>query len=167
MALLCPFVGIICLWDYARRRIPNPLILFLFGSGILQGYAAQGIKGVGDYLLCCVIVFGILFPAFSLGAMGGGDVKLFAVAAGFFPAESRAGFLLVSFGSAAVLAVLKLAKEKETRRRIAHLKGYVLECLAEGAVLPFPEELEIHGHSAVVMSGPALLGILLHLAGLY
>jgi prepilin peptidase CpaA len=64
--------------DARVRRIPNWLCLIVLLSGV--GEACQGDLPVmwGMSLAGFALGFVLLFPAFALGAMGGGDVKLLA-----------------------------------------------------------------------------------------
>lgn len=64
--------------DWRSRRIPNwlNLIIAIGGLGLaIEGRldVSAGMSGLG--LVCGFI---LLFPAFALGAMGGGDVKMLA-----------------------------------------------------------------------------------------
>ena len=64
--------------DARTRRIPNWLCLMVLLAGV--GEAVQGDLPLtwGASLAGFGVGFVLLFPAFALGAMGGGDVKLLA-----------------------------------------------------------------------------------------
>lgn len=72
---LCTTAAVI---DWRFRRIPNWLNLVMAIAGI--GLSIQGVTGVtvGMSILGLFAGFLLLFPAFALGAMGGGDVKMLA-----------------------------------------------------------------------------------------
>lgn len=95
--------------DLRTMRIPNRLILLL-----LAGYAmAVPLFGLTlpELLLsfaAAAIVFAIGFLAFSCGWMGGGDVKLLAVAALWLGAVNVAPFIFYTSIFGAVLTILLL-----------------------------------------------------------
>jgi len=83
-------------WDVARRRIPNVLVV----AGLVLGLAVRGLDGwasVGAGLAGAGLALAMTFPLFALRAMGGGDVKLFGVAGMFL---GPAGFLMALVASA-------------------------------------------------------------------
>lgn len=92
------------IWDLAQRRIPNALVL----SGLILGAGIRFI--VSDHslitgLLGAGLALGLTFPLFALRAMGGGDVKLFAVT-GMFLGPS--GFFIALLLSGVIGGVIGL-----------------------------------------------------------
>jgi prepilin peptidase CpaA len=91
-------------WDVVKRRIPN----WLVSAGLILGVVLRGFDGwasLGAGLAGAGLALALTFPLFALRAMGGGDVKLFAVAGMFL---GPAGFLLALLASALVGGVLGL-----------------------------------------------------------
>lgn len=84
-------MGTALYWDLTKRRIPNALVV----AGLVLG-AAIRVMVSGPSLLAgllgALLALALTFPLFAMRAMGGGDVKLFAVSgmflgmAGFFTA---------------------------------------------------------------------------------
>lgn len=66
--------------DVAQRRIPNPVSGALAAAGVVL--AVTGLSGVtvGSSLLGFVLGFALMLPGHLFGALGAGDVKLFAAA---------------------------------------------------------------------------------------
>ena len=64
--------------DWRSRRLPNwlTLLTLMVGLGLSIRGATQ--VGIGQSLAGTAVGFVLLFPAFALGALGGGDVKLLA-----------------------------------------------------------------------------------------
>jgi len=92
------------IWDLVQRRIPNALVL----SGLAVGAGLRFI--VGDHSLItglagAGLALVLTFPLFTLRAMGGGDVKLFAVTGMFL---GPAGFFAGLLASALVGGVIGL-----------------------------------------------------------
>ena len=141
MGILCPFLGAACLWDYTDRRIPNILVFLLWGTGLIYSYWRSGIVGAAVNCLTVFGVFACFYIFFALNLLGAGDVKLLAVAAGFFTGREVLLFIFFSFAAAAIPAVLKLTGEKLFNFRFAG-KG-------------------------IALSGPIFISVILHLGGLF
>jgi prepilin peptidase CpaA len=82
---LIPFLPMLALlaWaaavDVRSRRIPNWLTLSLIATGLCRaGLPSEAAVGLGPSLAGMAAGFGLTFVLFALGAMGGGDVKMFA-----------------------------------------------------------------------------------------
>ena len=83
------------IWDLVKRRIPNALD----GSGLVLGAAVRFIvsgQSLVAGLLGAGLALALTFPLFALRAMGGGDVKLFAVTGMFLGPTGFFAALLVS-----------------------------------------------------------------------
>jgi prepilin peptidase CpaA len=70
------------LHDFAARTVPNWLPLAIFGLGVALRLDDHGLI-IG--LLICAVTFAVLFGIWLLGAVGGGDVKLWAATALLIP----------------------------------------------------------------------------------
>lgn len=70
-------------WDLAKRRIPNPLILFGLLLGLAFGGLTGGLNGLGFAFLGAVVAFALTFPQWAMRWMGGGDAKLMMVVGTF------------------------------------------------------------------------------------
>ena len=77
-AFLIPLAVIITYYDARYRRIPNPFVLATLVAGLAINTAANGFGGVLASLEGCALAFGLMFVLHIFGAMGAGDVKLFA-----------------------------------------------------------------------------------------
>src|SRR4051812_10451827 len=78
LALLLPLTGIITYFDVRYRRIPNLFVLATLVSGLLINFVAGGLDGLWASAGGCLLAFGLMFLLHVFGAMGAGDVKLFA-----------------------------------------------------------------------------------------
>ena len=77
-AFLVVLAFIISYYDVCYRRIPNPFVLATLMVGLFLNATNAGFSGVLSSLGGCVIGFSIMFALHLFGAMGAGDVKLFA-----------------------------------------------------------------------------------------
>ena len=77
-AFLIPLAVIITYYDARYRRIPNPFVLATLVAGLAINAAANGFGGIVASLEGCALAFALMFVLHIFGAMGAGDVKLFA-----------------------------------------------------------------------------------------
>ena len=75
---LIPLAVLIIYHDVRYRRIPNPFVLATLISGLTLNFAMYGLHGAANSLGGCVLAFILMFGLHIFGAMGAGDVKLFA-----------------------------------------------------------------------------------------
>lgn len=75
---LIPLAVLIIYHDVRYRRIPNPFVLATLISGITLNFVLGGVAGALSSLGGCVLAFILMFILHIFGAMGAGDVKLFA-----------------------------------------------------------------------------------------
>ena len=78
IALLLPLAVIITYHDVRYRRIPNAYVLAALVGGVAINGIFGGLSGLLTSLGGCVLAFGLMFMLHVFGAMGAGDVKLFA-----------------------------------------------------------------------------------------
>src|SRR5687767_15146934 len=76
--LLVPLAIIIGYYDVRYRRIPNAFVLATLASGVAMNLIFGGLTGVAVSLMGCAVGFALMFMLHIFGAMGAGDVKLFA-----------------------------------------------------------------------------------------
>ena len=75
---LVPLAVIIIYNDVRYRRIPNPYVLATLVSGLTLNLVVGGLQGGLNSIGGCVLAFILMFILHVFGAMGAGDVKLFA-----------------------------------------------------------------------------------------
>jgi prepilin peptidase CpaA len=75
---LIPLAVLIIYHDVRYRRIPNPFVLATLISGLTLNFALGGLQGGLNSIGGCVLAFILMFILHVFGAMGAGDVKLFA-----------------------------------------------------------------------------------------
>ena len=75
---LIPLAVLIIYHDVRYRRIPNAFVLATLISGLTLNIAMGGFNGGVNSLGGCVLAFILMFMLHVFGAMGAGDVKLFA-----------------------------------------------------------------------------------------
>jgi prepilin peptidase CpaA len=78
IAFLIPLAIIIAYYDVRYRRIPNPFVLATLISGVAMNAIFGGLSGLLASCAGCAFAFVLMFLLHVFGAMGAGDVKLFA-----------------------------------------------------------------------------------------
>lgn len=167
MAILCLLMAGACGFDYCRQKIPNWLTAAMAASGTLFRLWCQGLLGVPWFLAQALLIMGLLYPLFQIGAMGAGDVKLFGVTAGFLPFQKIFRFSFVSLLIAAVISLMKMIRGKMFRKRLEVFFHYVTGVAGKGALTPYPREGASEGNTKVCLSGPMLCSLLLYLGGVW
>jgi prepilin peptidase CpaA len=75
---LVPLAALVIYHDVRYRRIPNPFVLATLITGLLLNFTLGGLSGGLNSLSGCAFAFVLMFMLHVFGAMGAGDVKLFA-----------------------------------------------------------------------------------------
>jgi prepilin peptidase CpaA len=76
--VLVPLAVLIIYHDVRYRRIPNPFVLAALISGLTINFVIGGFNGALNSIGGCLLAFILMFILHVFGAMGAGDVKLFA-----------------------------------------------------------------------------------------
>jgi prepilin peptidase CpaA len=124
LSLLLPLTGIITYFDVRYRRIPNVFVLATLVSGLLINFVACGLAGLWASAGGCLMAFGLMFMLHVFGAMGAGDVKLFAavgsvVGTGLVP--STFVVVLLTGGVLAVYTILRNGTLLSTLTRVLQI----------------------------------------------
>lgn len=76
--LLSILAVLIAYYDMRYRRIPNAFVLATLASGLAINAIFGGLQGAVASVKGCALAFVLMFVLHVFGAMGAGDVKLFA-----------------------------------------------------------------------------------------
>lgn len=114
-ALLIPLAAIITYYDVRYRRIPNAFVLATLLSGLIINTIYGGWNGTLASLGGCAIAFSLMFVLHVIGAMGAGDVKLFAAIGSLVGLQLVLPTFLVVILTGGVLAVLLMLRTGAVR----------------------------------------------------
>lgn len=78
IVVLIPLAVVITYTDVRYRRIPNKFVFATLISGLILNTVFGGLNGLLTSLAGCGIAFVLMLGLHVFGAMGAGDVKLFA-----------------------------------------------------------------------------------------
>jgi prepilin peptidase CpaA len=124
LVLLLPLTAIITYFDVRYRRIPNLFVLATLVSGFIINFMAAGLSGLTASAGGCLLAFGLMFVLHVFGAMGAGDVKLFAavgsvVGSGMVPETFLV--VLLTGGVLAVYTILRNGTVLTTLTRVLQI----------------------------------------------
>jgi prepilin peptidase CpaA len=124
VTLLIPLAVLITYYDVRYRRIPNAFVLAALVCGLLVNGILGGLGGLASSLGGCALAFGMMFALHLFGAMGAGDVKLFAA----IGSVVGAGLVIPTFvvvvltgGVLAVFTALRARAVVETAQRVLQI----------------------------------------------
>jgi prepilin peptidase CpaA len=123
-ALLIPLAIIITYYDVRYRRIPNAFVLATLASGLIINTIYGGLSGTLLSLGGCAIAFMLMFILHIFGAMGAGDVKLFAAVGSLTGANMVLPTFLVVIltgGALALLLTLRSGAVRTTMQRVLQI----------------------------------------------
>ena len=123
-ALLVPLAVIISYYDVRYRRIPNAFVLATLASGLIINTVYGGWQGTLGSLAGCAIAFMLMFMLHIFGAMGAGDVKLFAAVGSLTGAHLVLPTFLVVIltgGALALLLTLRSGAVRTTMQRVLQI----------------------------------------------
>ena len=114
LAALAITLGYACVDDWRRRIIENWLTagvalaapLFWWATGLTLW------PGIGVQVIMAVVLFVLFMGFFALGMMGGGDVKLIAALALWFPLRTMIALLTVIAIAGGVLTVIMMIRQR-------------------------------------------------------
>ena len=98
--------------DARERRLPNWLALALFVFGLVFAFFSGGLSALGWHAVHAVIALLVGMALFAVGAIGGGDAKVYAGMAAFFPLSAGISLLLYVTLSGGALVLLWLLVRK-------------------------------------------------------
>lgn len=122
--LLVPLAIIITYYDVRYRRIPNAFVIATLISGLIVNTIYGGLNGLLASLGGCAIAFILMFILHVFGAMGAGDVKLFAAVGSLIGTQLvLPTFLIVILtgGALALLLMLHTGAVRATMYRVLQI----------------------------------------------
>ena len=134
-AFLVPLAFIISYYDVRYRRIPNPFVLATLVVGILTNAIFGGLEGALASLGGCALAFFLMFMLHVFGAMGAGDVKLFAAIGSVLGASLVLPTFFVVVLTGGVLAFISMLRAGAVRSTL-HNVLLVLVGLMPGWKMP-------------------------------
>ncbi|HEX8127668.1 MAG TPA: prepilin peptidase [Pyrinomonadaceae bacterium] len=123
-ALLIPLAVVITYYDARYRRIPNAFVLATLIAGLSVNTIMNGTAGALASIGGCAFAFALMFMLHIFGAMGAGDVKLFAgIGSVVGVSLVLPTFLVVVLvgGALAVVTMIRAGTVRETLWRVVQI----------------------------------------------
>lgn len=165
--VICLCLVFACLFDYRWQRIPNALILFMLLIRLSATCWRLPFWGTGTGIAQMVTVFVLLYPFFKIGVLGAGDVKLFAVCAGFLPFCKIFLFLFFSLLFAAVFSLFQLLIRRDFFPGFYRFYRYITRLLMAQRFLFYFDDAKERKSASICLTGPMLCSVLLYWKGMY
>jgi prepilin peptidase CpaA len=123
--------------DGRKLKVPNWITFPLIISGWLASGIIYGWAGVGASLWGTAIGLGLLLPAYAIGGMGAGDVKLLAGVGAWVGATQTFWAFIVSAILGAIIAVIMVVVSRKWR----HHQKQFFSIMTEIMVIKSPSKL--------------------------
>ena len=123
-AFLIPLAFIISYYDICYRRIPNAFVLATLTAGLLLNISFGGFEGAIASLGGCALGFFLMFMLHIFGAMGAGDVKLFAAISsviGIHLVMPMFFVVILTGGVLGIVSMLRIGQMKSTMMRVLQI----------------------------------------------
>jgi prepilin peptidase CpaA len=124
VALLIPLAIVITYYDVRYRRIPNAFVLATLLSGLIVNTIYGGWAGMVASVGGCGLAFILMLIPHVFGAMGAGDVKLFASIGAVMSAQLVLPMFMVVIltgGLLAVVSMLRAGAVRSTMQRVLQI----------------------------------------------
>ena len=140
-------------------------------AGFIFRYFESGPPGIVSGFCSLLIPIILLYPFFKIGTLGGGDIKLLATAAVFLTPARTILFMGVAFLTGAVMALLKMIKERNFVERFQYLMSYIHDVITTNQWKLYEEAkkqsgTEVKKHK-IHFAFPVFISALIHMGGLY
>ena len=108
--LLIPLAAVIAYYDVRYRRIPNAFVLAALLGGVAMNLIMGGWAGMFSSFAGCGLAFIFMFMLHVFGAMGAGDVKLFAAIGAVVGAKLVLPTFVIVVLTGGLLAVVSMVR---------------------------------------------------------
>lgn len=118
--------------DYRYGRIPNWIVGFGIISGLFICFLHGGIGAFSESLCGMVLPVVLLYPAFMVGGLGAGDLKLFAVVGSYLGIKGVLISLIFAFVTGAIISLVKMIRFHSFKERIYYFFSYMTDIFLKG-----------------------------------
>jgi prepilin peptidase CpaA len=130
---------VVAAWTDARtRRIPNALVLAGVVAGLCIGFASGGTDGLMSAVGGLMLGLCVLLPAYAVGALGAGDVKLVAAVGAFVGPRGLLGALVLTVLVGGVMALIVAIRAHAVGQLARNLKLIVIGGVVDLALRKVP-----------------------------
>ncbi|MBQ1548400.1 MAG: prepilin peptidase [Lachnospiraceae bacterium] len=131
------FLMTAAVFDLKYKRIPNVLTAAGLFTGLFIHLSKQGFYGFRSFICSALLPVVLLFLLFFIRALGAADIKVFSVISTTLPAKDTIAVMALSFLIGAVIALLRILKNRTYPQRARLLLSYAGTCIRERKLLPY------------------------------
>lgn len=146
MLLCLTLLSVAVAMDIRSFQISNRLIVSGFLIGCFFQIQESGVKGASVFLFNVSVPVILFYLLFLMRVLGAGDIKLFSMIGGFWGLQLLCTTIAASFLVAAVMSLGKMLFHRNLILRLQVFRGYMLEVLASGRLLRYPQESQGERH---------------------
>ncbi len=144
--------------DVTTRRIPN-LLTGALAVAALGIHAFHGWREFAASLLAMVVVMFLGFLAFSMGWLGGGDVKLAAAAAAAFSFPDAVPFLIYTALAGGILAVVVATASGRLKSVISSVTLLLRPLAYKGTIAVAPKDQIMLPYAIAIATGAVAVAL--------
>src|SRR5271165_1646793 len=144
--------------DVTTRRIPNALSVGL-AVAALTIHATHGWRDFAAALIALVVVLFLGFFAFSMGWLGGGDVKLAAASAAAFGFPDAVPFLIYTALGGGILALVVAIATGRLRTVLRSVTLLLRPLAYKGTVAVTPKESVTLPYAVAIATGAVAVAL--------
>jgi prepilin peptidase CpaA len=119
-------LGIASMLDWKYRKVPNWLTFFLAFTGFIFQFYVNGTAGFINSLAGFGLGIALLYLPFTMGGMGGGDVKLMGAIGAFTGPVMVFHVFLASALFGGLMALIEIARTRSWKATFGSLKERLL-----------------------------------------
>ncbi len=158
-SVLIMFLIIATIQDFKNYKIKNYLIMIGIFTGSLLNILTKGTNHSVYILINIIFPIIILYLIYAIGAVGAGDVKLFALCGSFISRKELLNLIVISFVIAAIFSVIKLVYTKTLIQKMKNIIFYVNEILS-GNIQSYSRDMK-DNRNLIHFSLPILIGAMI------
>jgi len=153
------FLAVALICDLRERKIPNGLNLAGAFSGLLFHLATEGWSGLGYAFIGLVTGFTVVWLLYLTGAVGAGDVKLFAALGAWLGSAGAAYSAVYSIMYASVIGLIILACNGTLFGFIRDIAFFVWNKLVWGLPVSGLFQRDVHRIPFMIAVVPGVLSV--------
>lgn len=151
--------------DLHMQKVRNLFILAGLASGFVYRFATEGFRGIIGFsagVFCPVLLLTVLF---LIGALGAGDIKLFAVLGGIMGVRQVLQCMLWAFLLGGALSIIIFLSDGGIFGRLAYFVQYFQSLFITKQIRPYRED-KFRG-AYIHFTVPVFMSVLLYMGGIF
>lgn len=148
-----------CYTDVRWGKIPNALVVPFFAAGLASQFIHGPYYGF-TAVAAAIVVFVGGAVAFSLGIMGGGDIKFFVAAAATLGAQDGARFIFYTLVCGGIAAIAISMSRGTLKTMLSNVQASAVTLTAPAVSGRFPYAIAMLGGAVVLAAAETILPVL-------